>query len=286
LIRKIHTFAGLLFFIHLMIFGLVGIAAVLAPRPGGAPPAPIVTERPFRVEPGASDREIADRVCDYLHLSLARPIQTQFVIQHDPEGRLVLDFYHANGRDRVTVLAAERKLRVQTYRASVWRFLSTLHTTTAVFKSGDWRMQLWAWLNEIALWSLGVMIVTGVLQFGIRSRPPTRRVHFYTAFLTLPFLLIYWVSAVHLAHRTWLARAPLWPFLTRLHTSRGLWHSQPAWNLWVAALAILSIGLLALGVTGLVLWFRNRAERLTGAILLAAGFVTSLTLIVSMRAGP
>lgn len=161
LIRKIHTYAGLLTFIHLVVFGVVGIWAVVQSKPGGAPQQPVVTELAFRVEPDSTDREVAEQVCSLLHLSLATPIQ-QAVIQHDAEGKLVLNFYHANGRDRVTVLESEQRIRVETTRNTVWRYLDTLHETTGVFRSGDSRMQLWAWLNEGAMWSLAVMMASGV----------------------------------------------------------------------------------------------------------------------------
>jgi hypothetical protein len=83
------------------------------------------------------------------------------VIQHDEANRLVLDFWHANGRHRVTVLEDEGRLRIEVMRSSLWRYLDTLHMTTGAFRSGDWRMTLWADYNEIAMWSLGAMLVSG-----------------------------------------------------------------------------------------------------------------------------
>ena len=106
------------------------------------------------------DRQVAERVCDLLGLSLATPIQSA-VIQHDAAGNLLLDFWHANGWHRVTVLEQEGRLRVEVMRNSVWRYLGTLHATTAAFHSGDWRMQLWADYNEFAMWGLMGMIATG-----------------------------------------------------------------------------------------------------------------------------
>lgn len=159
LIRKVHIYAGLLSIVNFLVYGVVGIAAAFASRPGTAPP-PTVVEREFTVPPNASDREVADQVCTLLGLTLARPIQSA-AIQHDRINRLVLDFYHANGRHRVTVLEPEQKLRIEVYRASLWRYLGTLHVTTAAFHSGDWRMQLWADYNELAMWCLILMTVTG-----------------------------------------------------------------------------------------------------------------------------
>jgi hypothetical protein len=171
LLRKIHTYAGLLTFINLLVFGLVGISAALAPFPG-RPEAPRIEERAFTVAPNLTDREVAGQVCSLLGLSLARPIQSA-VIQHDFVNRLVLDFWHANGRHRVTVIEPEGRLRIEIYRNSLWRYLNTLHVTTAAFRSGDWRMQMWADYNEFAMWCLIVMLVSGIWMW-LLSRPGHR----------------------------------------------------------------------------------------------------------------
>jgi hypothetical protein len=170
LLRKIHTYAGLLTFINFMIYGLVGISASWGGRPS-RPPAQLV-EREYRVPANVTDRAIAEQVASLLRLSLALPIQDA-VIQHDPANRLVLDFYHANGRHRVTVLEPEGKLRIEVYRASLLRYLDTLHVTTAAFRSGDLRMQLWADYNEFAMWCLLWMTVSGAALW-LMSRPGHR----------------------------------------------------------------------------------------------------------------
>ncbi|MBZ5622612.1 MAG: hypothetical protein LAQ69_28345 [Acidobacteriia bacterium] len=159
LIQKLHTYAGLLTFVNLAVFGLVGLSAALESRPQDR--APQVRFVPFTVEPNLTDRQVAERVCALLHLSLATPIQKE-VIQHDGANNLLLDFWHANGRHKVTVLEAEGHLRVEELRNSLWSYLGTLHATTAEFHSGDWRMQLWADYNEFAMWCLIGMLASGV----------------------------------------------------------------------------------------------------------------------------
>lgn len=159
MIARIHTYAGLLTFVNLMVFGVVGLDAALQSRPRER--APAIHYQAFSVPPNLTDREVAERVCRLLHLSLATPVQSA-AIQHDSAGNLLLDFYHANGRHKVTVLETEGRLRVEVSRSSLARYLSTLHVTTAAFRSGDWRMQLWAWYNEIAMWCFLLMLATGV----------------------------------------------------------------------------------------------------------------------------
>jgi hypothetical protein len=170
LIQKLHTYAGLVTFVNLMVFGLVGVSASLSSRPHD--PAPEVRSEAFVVEPNLSDRQVAERVCGLLGLSLATPIQTA-VIQHDAANNLLLDFYHANGRHRVTVLEKESRLRVEVMRNSLWSYLGTLHATTGAFHSGDWRMQLWADYNEFAMWCFLAMLASGVALW-LMSRPGYR----------------------------------------------------------------------------------------------------------------
>ena len=90
-ILKLHTWAGLATFVNFVIYGIVGMAAVFAPSPDAPEPAAVVREIPFTVAPNLSDREVALQVLDLLDLPLAKPLQN-FAIQHDREGRLVLDF--------------------------------------------------------------------------------------------------------------------------------------------------------------------------------------------------
>lgn len=61
-----------------------------------------------------------------------------------------------------------------------------------------------------------------------------------------------------------------------MHRSRGIWA-------WVAA--IVSLGLLTLGGTGIYLWFQNHKERWIGGVLVVAEVGITVGLIVSMRGG-
>jgi hypothetical protein len=50
-----------------------------------------------------------------------------------------------------------------------------------------------------------------------------------------------------------------------------------------ALAGLVSAALLIMGVTGMLLWFRMRNERLVGTVLIAGGLVWGLGLIVAMR---
>jgi len=172
LLRKVHTYLGLLTFVNLMVYGMVGMAATWQWRTSDSFAAAQTTYLPFAVAPNLADAEVADRVCTLLGLTLARPIQRQ-VVQHDAAHNLVLDFWHANGEHKITLLENEQRLRIEMRRVKLWRYLDTLHRTTGVFHSGDWRMQLWADYNEFAMWSLLGMLATGAALW-LLSRPGHR----------------------------------------------------------------------------------------------------------------
>jgi len=263
---RIHIFAGLLTLVNLLLYGVVGITA-LWERPRAA--APVIWEQPFAVQAGESDRAVAERAVRVLGLSLATPVH-DFAIGHDRAGRLVLDFYHANGRHKVTVSGGQ--LHVEQTRVGLAKYLNTLHVTTAAFHSGDWRMQLWAWWNEFAMWGVAVMAVTGVWIWWKRrgASGVARRTHRWTAMGALAPIVVYEVSAVQMAHRTWLPVT----VLNQIHRMRGVSFSP-----------VLGAGILVLCATGLLLWWQLRRDRRVGAAMLAAGCLVGGGLMWWMRMG-
>jgi hypothetical protein len=170
LVKKIHTYAGLLTFVNLAVYGIVGLSALYLLRPHPQPS--VISYQNFTVKPNLTDRQVAELVCAQLNLSLATPVNS-FAIQHDAANNLFLDFRHANGRHQVTVLENESRMRIEASRNSVWLYLYTLHETTAAFHSGDWRMQFWADYNEFAMWCLLLMISSGFAMF-MASRARSR----------------------------------------------------------------------------------------------------------------
>jgi hypothetical protein len=68
-------------------------------------------------------------------------------------------------------------------------------------------------------------------------------------------------------------------FLTRLawmHRSRGI---------WAFVAAVVSLGLLTLGGSGIYLWFQNHQERWIGGVLVMVEIGITVGLIISMRGG-
>jgi hypothetical protein len=75
--------------------------------------------------------------------------------------------------------------------------------------------------------------------------------------------------------------------LNRLHHWAGFWHEPTSMKAWAIAVAIVSLGLLLVGATGIYMWFTRRPERRIGIVLLAANVAFAVTLLTLLRsAGP
>jgi hypothetical protein len=71
--------------------------------------------------------------------------------------------------------------------------------------------------------------------------------------------------------------------MNQLHTLNGLHHADRTLNAWGWALLVFSLALIALGASGIYLWFRIHVERTIGALLLAANLAVSAGLLVALR---
>lgn len=168
LLKRVHTYAGLLTFVNLAVYGVVGLSVTFLRKAGD--PAPVISYQNFSIEPNLTDRQVAERVRAQLSRSLATPANNA-AIEHDSANDLLLDFHDANGSRQVTVLENQGRLRLETIRNSLGIYLDALHGRTASFRASDWRMQLWADYNEFAMWCLLTMIASGFAMFlAVRAR--------------------------------------------------------------------------------------------------------------------
>ena len=78
-------------------------------------------------------------------------------------------------------------------------------------------------------------------------------------------------------------RVGLVGMLNRLHHINGLRHDYALLNLWSSALLFTSLTLIALGLTGICLWFKFHKERFIGGVILALSLPYGLGLILLMR---
>ena len=71
--------------------------------------------------------------------------------------------------------------------------------------------------------------------------------------------------------------------LMQLHTMHGLWHESRTAMLWSLFSLSASAGLLALGVSGIYLWFASRADRVVGSLLVVLGLGYGLVTLILTR---
>jgi len=74
-----------------------------------------------------------------------------------------------------------------------------------------------------------------------------------------------------------------WGVLNRLHHFHGLHNQTGVRNLWGWTVLLASLGLFALGGTGIYMWFKLYKERTIGMVLLSANLVVSVTLLIALR---
>jgi hypothetical protein len=75
--------------------------------------------------------------------------------------------------------------------------------------------------------------------------------------------------------------------LNRLHHTAGLYHGYALVNAWGWAVAMVSVTLIGLGVTGVWMWWLRRQDRIIGLVLIGANLAFSVTLLALIRsAGP
>lgn len=188
LMKKIHMYIGLLNFSNLMVFGVAGLAATFQGGPQRREAAEPVRYENFTPPPGATDRQIADLVFARFRLPLADPF-ADWAIHRDPAGNLPLEFWTVNGTRKVVYLPQENRVQIETVPRGLPFFLDDIHTVTEL-KQKDWRMRLWAYYNQFAIWSLLAMAVTGVYLW-LASRPSHRIAQYSLLGGVAIFVLLY-----------------------------------------------------------------------------------------------
>ena len=169
-VKKLHMYAGLLTYCQFTLYGLAGLLASVRPGPEERAPFPLTTtELAYRSAPGATDKQIADEIHALLDPPLSGPVP-EWAVRRADDGQLQVTFHSVNGPTRVAVLEERGMLRVERVRNSAPRFLSNLHATTVRDWTGDWRLRVWAWLNELGLWALLGLALSGVYLW-LASRP-------------------------------------------------------------------------------------------------------------------
>ena len=164
-------YLGLLNLSILLIFGIAGLTATFS-VPGGRLNQ-LQQSRTIRYEdltvPASliADRDVGEYVRQHLNLAAV-----EWTVQRDPDHNLQFNYYTHNGPRSVTLLEKENRLRIATTENLMWYFFDNLHATSRRDAS-DWRVRLWAFYNEVAIWALITMALSG-LYLWLASRPKYR----------------------------------------------------------------------------------------------------------------
>jgi len=190
-LQKIHMYLGLLCWSILFVYGIAGLTATVfrAGPPGPHFQSSTVRTETFVTPPNQTDKQVADAVWRTLKIPLTGP-PPAYAIRRDDENNLLVSFWTTNGPITVTVLEPQRQLRIETHRNTVWAYFNNLHSTTVRDRPYDWRIRLWAYYNEFAIWALLAMALSGVYLW-LSSRPRHLLAQAAVGLSVVSFLVLY-----------------------------------------------------------------------------------------------
>lgn len=169
-IKKLHIWIGLFNFTILLVFAAAGLHATFLPAPDDREaPKPRVREVAYDPPGTMTDPEIAADLYEKLDLALVGPIP-DWAIKRNQENVLVLRFHSPNGIHEVTLLEAEKKVRISFGRNSLGQFLNLMHARTLYRSQPDLRIRLWALYVDLSIFSLLFMAASGIWLWAA-SRP-------------------------------------------------------------------------------------------------------------------
>lgn len=193
LLEQIHMYLGLLAWSALMVYGIAGLAGTVRVSSGDrAEPSVAPQVLPFTFPPNLTDKQVADLAWKALQIPFTDP-EPEWALRHDSEHNLAFALYSPNGVTRVTVLEMTSQMRIERVRNSVWQYFDDLHSMTANYRHPDWRLRLWAYYNEVALWTLLGMALTGLLVW-LTSRPRLRLAQAALFIASAVFVVLYFLT--------------------------------------------------------------------------------------------
>ena len=189
-IKRIHMYTGLLNSVALLLFGVIGIAVTILPRPRErTPPEAQVEVFDLEIPGDLDDRELADYIQAELAIPLTGPAPKWSFGRND-DGDFFFRLPTPARRYEVTALEAENQLRVRTQPFDTWQYLFHLHEMSPAHPKPDWRIQSWAWYIEFSIWSLIAMTLTGIYLWLV-TRPGYRWAQISLAGGKAVFVLFY-----------------------------------------------------------------------------------------------
>ena len=190
-IKKLHTYAGLITYSALFVWGVIGIHAVFAPAPGEhVPPGISETRRvPLEAPGDLDDKALARFVYDNIEIPLRGG---HYNIRRDEDANLAFFIFTANGRRDITYLEAEKEVRIEFRQAPLAGFLSTMHTANSRRGPQSTSARMWAFYNEFSVYAFLFMTISGVYMW-LETRPGMRWAQWTAGVATL-LPIVLWLA--------------------------------------------------------------------------------------------
>ena len=166
--KKIHMYSGLLSFLGLTVWGVVGVESAFRSAPEDRPRVePAVRYLAFEAPDDIADPELAQAMVDAAKMPFITAAPRH---RRDEQNLLSMNYFTVNGRRRLTLLEDESKIRIEEFPATAWGFLDSAHVNTIFHSRPAWQLKLWGAYNETSLWSVTFMTLSGIYLW-LATRP-------------------------------------------------------------------------------------------------------------------
>jgi hypothetical protein len=180
LIKKFHTYAGLLSFTLMLIYGVAGLTATIRKGAEGSargfgPPRFESFSVPTGLDTQLDKHQVSDLVYDHLKPPLVERLTTEMV-ETGGAGNPRLDFWSINGVQRVTVLVREGRLKIEKQRSDLPDFLNALHATLTGYPTSFPLIRVWGTYNHFGLLCMLFLALSGAYLWLVpRLRLPSSK---------------------------------------------------------------------------------------------------------------
>jgi len=161
-------YAGLLSFLGLTVWGVVGVESAFREAPEERSHVEAAIRHvDFTVPDDIADPELAQLMVDAAQMPAITNAPRHV---RDDQNRLSMNYFSVNGRRRLVLLEDEAKIRIEETPVDIWGFLSTAHINTLFHSRPAWQLKFWGAYNEMSLLSVIFMAVSGVYLW-LATRP-------------------------------------------------------------------------------------------------------------------
>ncbi|MBM3739105.1 MAG: hypothetical protein FJW39_25300 [Acidobacteria bacterium] len=193
LLKKVHIYLSLICCTALLVYGIAGLWAFANVAPQDRKRLdPVTSTMSFTAPANATDEETARLIWSAIGEPITAPPPRQ-AVRRNQDGHLAFAVYSVNGQVQVVFDEGRRELRLRKLPNKLGGFFMALHEMAARNNSPDPRNMVWKYYNEFAMFSLILMVATGIYLW-LASRPGMFWAQVSFSVGTIGFLALFWAA--------------------------------------------------------------------------------------------